>query len=104
QHSCGELVLRRALLRSGRLRARGARGAVGEGGGWQHHGAAGDCRYWPPSAWQHFLRGVSTVASDEELCGEYEAMARGFPFHRHDRLAVVRSRVYTHEFYKTVGG
>jgi len=43
-------------------------------GGWQHHGAAGDCRYWPPSAWQHFLRGVSTVASDEELCGEYEAM------------------------------
>jgi hypothetical protein len=43
-------------------------------GGWRQHGAAGDCRYWPPSAWQHFLRGVSAVASDEELCGEYEAM------------------------------
>jgi hypothetical protein len=41
-------------------------------GGWRQQGAAGDCRYWPASAWAFFVEGASALSTSEELRKEYE--------------------------------
>lgn len=42
-------------------------------GGWRERGAAGDCRYWPPSAWLYFADGEEEVLDERpRLRAEYE--------------------------------
>lgn len=41
-------------------------------GGWRLRGAAGDCRYWPTSAWLLFARGEEALSTSRHLRMEYE--------------------------------
>lgn len=42
-------------------------------GAWREHGAAGDCRYWPTSAWLVFGHGTGELAERPGLTHEFEA-------------------------------
>lgn len=47
--------------------------AAWQGGGWQRQGAAGDSRYWPPSAWAMFQLGAQGLVERPWLLAEYKS-------------------------------
>merc|ERR1719490_303336 len=46
---------------------------VWQQGGWRARGAAGDCRYWPPSAWVMFVLGPEDLDRHAAWRQEYES-------------------------------